>query len=161
MADLLDRAVRYLSLQPSPVKIKGPLGQGTDGAVWATDRNTAIKIFNLERGYLNERDTYERLREYGMTQEIAGFRVPEMQSFDDELMVVEMDIMHEAPYVIDFAKVRLNREPDFSEITKAENDAQGRFLFEDDWPSVQHLLSTLESVLIYYLDPKPHNIVCR
>lgn len=120
-----------------------------------------MKVFKSERGYLNERDTYERLREYGITQSIAGFRVPEMQGFHDDLMVVEMDIMHDAPYIIDFAKVKLNREPDFSEITKAEIDAQGRFLFEEHWPSVQHLLSELETLLIYYLDPKPHNIVCE
>jgi hypothetical protein len=161
MADLLDRVARYLSLQRGSVKIKGPLGEGTDGAVWATDRNTAVKAFRTERGYLNERDTYQRLKDYGITQTIAGFRVPEMQGFDDDLMVVEMDIMHEAPYLIDFAKVKLNREPDFSEITQAENDEQGQFLFEDDWPQVKQLLSALESLLIYYVDPKPHNIVCR
>ena len=160
-ADLLLRVEQYLSLQRGTVKIKGPLGGGTDGAVWGTDRTTAVKAFKTEHGYINERDTYLRLKEYNITQSIAGFRVPEMQGYDDDLMVVEMDIMHEAPFVIDFAKVKLNREPDFSEITQAENDAQGRFLFEHHWPSVKYLFSELETLLIFYLDPKPHNIVCK
>lgn len=82
-----------------------------------------------------------------------------MHYYDDRLMVVEMDIMHQPPFIIDFAKVRLNSDPDFSEETLADNERQGRDLFEDRWPAVASLLSALESYLIYYLDPKPQNIV--
>lgn len=128
--------------------------------MWGTTRDTAVKVFKTETGYWNERDTYLRFAEWDIRRTIAGFWVPEMRGFDDDLMVVEMDIMHRAPYIIDFAKVKLNGPPDFSETTLAEADAQGQFLFEEHWPDVQRLLSALESYQIYYLDPKPHNIVC-
>lgn len=82
-----------------------------------------------------------------------------MHECDDQLMVVEMDMMHKPPFIIDFAKVRLNIGPDFSEETEADNLAQGIDLFGDNWPAVVSLLDVLESYLIFYLDPKPHNIV--
>ena len=159
MPDKLDRAHRYLSLIGEPVKLKGFLGSGTDGAVWATDRDTAIKVFDREGGYVNERDTYLRLAEFGVTEKLDGFWVASMIGFNDELMVVEMDIMQRPPYIIDFAKVRLNSSPDFSESTLEDNDRQGRELFGDNWEAAQSLMESLESFLIFYLDPKPHNIV--
>jgi hypothetical protein len=78
--------------------------------------------------------------------------------WDDDLMVVEMDLMIEAPYIIDFAKVRFG-SPEFPEMTQADAEEQGREDFEDDWPVVKLLLRDLESVQIYYLDPRPWNIV--
>lgn len=159
MHDFPRRIARYLSLQDDPVKINGRLGEGTDGAVWATDRDTAIKVFKTETGYWNEKDTYVRLAEYGHTDTIGEFWVPEMQGCDDELMIVEMDIMHRAPFVIDFAKVRLNSSPDFSEITTQEIEEQGQYLFDDNWPRAKYLIHMLETYQIYYLDPKPWNIV--
>jgi hypothetical protein len=40
-----------------------------------------------------------------------------------------------------------------------DNDRQGRELFGDNRPAAQSLMASLESFLIFYLDPKPHNIV--
>ena len=154
-----ERIAQYLSVHGNGAKLKKLLGSGTDGEVWGTDADTAVKGFKYKRGYENERDTYLRLAEYGIVKEIAGFWIPKMKGFDDDLMVVEMDIMNKPPFIIDFAKVRLNNPPDFSQETLAENEAQGEFLFERNWPRVKLLLAELESYLIYYLDPKPHNIV--
>jgi hypothetical protein len=161
MTDALDRIHQYLSLQREAIKIKGALGEGTDGAVWATDSGSAIKAFWAERGYFNERDTYLRLAEWNVTKSLDGFWIPQMYGYNDELMVVEMDLMQRPPYIIDFAKVKIDRPPDFSEEVLAQADKDGREMFGEDWPAVQSLMRALESDQIYYLDPKPHSIVCR
>jgi hypothetical protein len=157
-AQFFERLARYVSLQANAVKIKKFLGDGTDGAVWSTSRDTAIKIFRADFGYYNERDTYQRLADFGVTDRLAGFWIPEMQAHNDELMVVEMDLMQKPPFVIDFAKVRFT-SPDFSDEVLAEAESRGRERFEDNWHAVQRLLNAFESFQIYYLDPTPHNIV--
>lgn len=93
----LERVRQYLSLMGQGVKLKEFLGDGTDGAVWATNQSTAIKVFNYSFGYINERDTYQRLADFGVTEKIDGFWVPKMIGWDDELMVVEMDLMQHPP----------------------------------------------------------------
>jgi hypothetical protein len=92
-------------------------------------------------------------------EKIDGFWIPKMLAYDDRLMVVEMDLMQHPPYIIDFAKVRIDRPPDFSEETLAYQEQQGRERFERNWPAVKSLMSALESYQIYYLDPQPNNIV--
>jgi len=82
-----------------------------------------------------------------------------MRGFDDNLLVVEMDLMQQRPYIIDFAKVKIDRSPEFSEEVLQQLDGDGIEMFGDNWPAVQSLMSALESYQIYYLDPKPHNIV--
>ena len=79
---------------------------------------------------------------------------------DDDHMIVEMDFMQKPPYIIDFAKVRLNSPPDFSEETLDDAEKNGLEEFDDDSPRVKSLMTALESFLIFYLDPRPHNIVC-
>lgn len=157
--DLEDRVRQYLSLIGKGVKLKEFLGDGTDGAVWATENDTAIKVFNYDFGYFNERDAYLRLADFGVTEKIDGFWIPKMIHCDDELMVVEMDLMQHPPYIIDFAKVKIDRPPDFSDETLADCERLGRERFEHNWPAVKSLLSALESYQIYYLDPQPNNIV--
>jgi hypothetical protein len=149
---------RYLSLCPDDVKINEYLGGGTDGDVWSTARVTAVKVFKYENGYYNERDTYQRLADFGVTESICGFRVPRMLGADDSLMVVEMDLMLAPPYIIDFAKVRLNSSPDFPEDVLQQQEADGLEQFEHNWPAVKRLLRELEDYLIFYLDPKRGNI---
>ncbi|HVX60224.1 MAG TPA: hypothetical protein VHC19_06480 [Pirellulales bacterium] len=156
---LKDRVLRYLNLLGHGVKITGFLGDGTDGAVWATDQNSAIKAFNYDFGYFNERDAYARLADFGVTEQIAGFWIPKMLGCHDDLMVVEMDLMQQPPYIIDFAKVRFDRPPDFSEETLLQYEQQGLERFERRWPTVKLLMGALESFQIYYLDPQPNNIV--
>lgn len=78
---------------------------------------------------------------FGVTESLSGFWIPKMHRFDDELMVVEMDMMHQPPFIIDFAKVRLNSSPDFSEETAADNQRQGMDLFGDNWPTVVSLMA--------------------
>jgi hypothetical protein len=157
--DKLDRARRYLSLIDERMKLQDFLGDGTDGAVWATSRDSAVKVFDHERGYFNERDTYQRLAKFDVTEKLGDFWIAKMIGCSDDLMVVEMDLMQNPPYIIDFAKVRLDRPPEFSESTLEDSEEQGRELFGNNWRAVKRLLADLESFQIYYLDPKPHNIV--
>ena len=113
---------------------------------------------SYENGYFNERDTYLRLREWGITEKIDNFWIPSLVGYDDELMIIEMDMMQRPPYIIDFAKVRIDHPPDFSDETLADMHARGVEEFGDHWPEVQSLMATLESYQIYYLDPRPSNI---
>jgi len=155
----VERIARYLILQGRGAKLKNKLGEGTDGVVWATDCDSAVKALRNEISYHNERDTYLRLAEFGITEKICGFWVPKMTGWSDELQVIEMDIVQTPPYIIDFAKVRLNSSPEFPAETLAEMEAEGLWRFGRNWPTVKMLLEELESYLIFYLDPKPHNIV--
>jgi hypothetical protein len=155
---LRQRVEQYLSLNRPVVKVKEFLGAGTDGAVWSTDDVTAIKTYLNENGYFNERDAYLRLAEFGVTQRIGDFWVPQMVGHNDELLIVEMDIMHSPPFIIDFAKVRF-WPPEFSDDVVDYSESRGLEKFEDKWPAVRELLSDLESYQIYYLDPTPNNIV--
>jgi len=140
--------------------LERPLGYGTDGAVWKSIRDTAVKVLERERGYYNERDAYLRLKEYVLTERIDEFWVPKLINFNDDLWTIEMDFITKSPYIIDFAKVRIDRPPDFSEEVLAYQNETGCELFQHHWPEVQRLLASLESIGIYYLDPQLDNIKC-
>ncbi|MBX9789789.1 MAG: hypothetical protein K2Y37_12800 [Pirellulales bacterium] len=153
-----DRVVHYFNVRRVGVQINEYLGGGTDGDVWKTSDGTAVKVLHRFASYANERDSYARLAEYGHTETIDGFWLPRMLMSDDELMIVEMDLMQHPPYIIDFAKVRIDRPPDFDEDTLADAERMGRERFEHNWPAVKSLLATLESYGIYYMDPNRGNI---
>jgi hypothetical protein len=156
--EFLERVRQHLIVAGRGVKIKEYLGGGTDGHVWQTSEDTAVKVFKYDFGYANERDTYERLASFGVVETLNEFWIPRMLDCDDDLMIVEMDIMQHPPYIIDFAKVKLNSSPDFSEDVLAYHEQQGRERFEHNWPAVQSLMAALESFQIYYLDPQRGNI---
>ena len=50
----LERVSQYLSGIREGVNVKDFLGEGTDGAVWSTSRNSAAKGPEYERGYFND-----------------------------------------------------------------------------------------------------------
>lgn len=156
--DLLRRGKQYLSLRRPGAKIRGFLGGGQDGQVWATTVPTAIKVCESDRAYYNERDSYQRLADFGVVNRIGEFWVPAMHGYDNQLWVVEMDIAVNPPFLVDFGKVRIDRPPDFSEEVLAEAERMGREMFEHR-PAVCDLLRELESYQIYYTDPKRGNIV--
>ena len=156
--DSKKRLGQYLSRCGPNVNLKRVLGSGTDGDVWESNRDTAIKVLHYANGYFNERDTYLRLEEYGVTERIGMFRIPHMINHTDDLMIVEMEMMLKSPYIIDFAKVRLNSPPDFSEDVLSCQQEQGEEEFEHHWPEVVGLMHDLESFQIYYLDPRRGNI---
>jgi hypothetical protein len=65
------------------------LGNGNDGAVWATSRNSAVKVLERPHSYQRERDAYLQLKGHGVT-EIVGFAVPQLIDRHDTLQIVEM-----------------------------------------------------------------------
>ena len=124
-----------------------------------SDQDTAVKVLERMVGYYNERDTYLRLEEYGITEKIEGFWIPRLIGYDDDLWVIEMQAITSTPYIIDFAKVRIDRPPDFPEEVLRDAQEKGQEEFGPHWPEVCQLLATLESFGIYYLDARPSNIV--
>ncbi len=118
-----------------------------------------IKAAKSLHAYWNERDTYLHLKQFGYIGKIGEFNVPQIRGFDDALWVVEMDYMLIAPYLIDFGKVRLLNDPQFSPEALMLCQREGLELFGENWPRVERLLRELESCLVYYLVPRPGNIV--
>jgi hypothetical protein len=156
-SSLEERAKRYGELAEIEVQFERALGSGTDGAVWKTDRGSAVKVFERQANYRLEVECYERLTAANVTV-IEGFAVPRLIGWDDDLWVIEIDIVT-PPFVLDFAKVHLDRPPDYSPEVLAEDEERCREIFEDRWPRVKSLLYALRRYGIYYMDPKPGNIM--
>jgi hypothetical protein len=156
--DLLARAQQYAELCKIALDWERPLGYGTDGAVWKSSRDSAVKVLERERGYYNERDAYLRLQEFGFIEQIDEFWLPKLIGYNDALWTIEMDFMTKPPYILDFAKVRIDRPPDFSDEVMEYHNKTGEELFQHHWSDVQRLMASLESIGIYYLDPQLDNI---
>jgi len=114
--EILYRASEYCRRQGSELGLR--LGRGYHGNVFSVDRESrsrqsAIKVHERERDYIRERDVYLRLQSHDVTS-ILEFDLPELLAYDDDLFAIEMTIVT-PPFVLDFAGVYLDREPDFSE----------------------------------------------
>ncbi len=136
------------------------LGYGTDGAVWETDRETIVKAIERPQVYRNERDCYRRFHERGVT-EIAGFGVPELADFDDQLQVIEMTFV-DPPRVLDFGKVKIDSLPPYHDDSRVLANARAKWSadFGEDWSSVAMLLHVLwKDFGIYYADPSTNNVL--
>jgi hypothetical protein len=144
--ELTERATYYAQVSDIFLELERPLGHGTDGCVWASSRLTAVKALYRRRNYELELACYERFRERGIVQ-LAGFSVPQLVAFSDELMMIEMELVT-PPYILDFAKVSIDQRPDFSPEVLAEWNEQMADLFEQRLPKVRSFCvpwSTLES----------------
>jgi len=89
---------------------------------------------------------------------IEGFAIPRLIDFDDDLLVVEMDVVS-PPFLLDFAKAYLDGPPDFSPEVMADWEEQQMEWFGDRWPQVRSVLYSLERLAIYYRDVRPGNIM--
>jgi hypothetical protein len=154
---LEERARRYGELAKIEIQFERALGAGTDGAVWKTDRHSAVKAFERQTNYRLEVECYNRLASAGVT-EIDSFAVPRLIDASDDLWVIEIEIVT-PPFLLDFGKVHLDRPPDFSAEVLAEDEERCREIFEDRWPRVKSLIYALRRYGIYYTDPKPGNIM--
>jgi hypothetical protein len=151
-SDLEKKANQYAEM--AGIQIVSRLGYGTDGTVFETDRETAVKVVERERNYLHELQCYQRLKLKKITN-LRGFSIPWLLGHNDPLMVIEMSIVT-APYLIDFGKAYIDERPD--PMWQSQFEVEGRENFGDRWPVVRSLLGLLELHGIYYLDPKPGNI---
>lgn len=93
------------------LQIIGQLGYGYDGTVFATNRQSAIKVLQFERLFQREQDVYLRLRQHSVLS-VQGFSVPQLIEFSNELLVVEIGIVA-PPFVLDFAGAYLDKAPDY------------------------------------------------
>jgi hypothetical protein len=140
------------------------LGSGKDGIVLvakgkAKPANLAIKVLWLNEPYFREKQVYERLKSLGV-EDVAGFNVPQLVGFEDDLRVIAMTIV-KRPFVLDFAGAHLDQRPEFPEEVWADWEADKREKFEERWPAVQAALNAFEELGIYLLDVSPSNIAFR
>jgi hypothetical protein len=100
--------------------------------VFATERQSAIKVLRFQRLYERERDVYFRLQSQSIV-EVAGFSVPQLIHHDDRLWVVEMGIVS-PPFVLDFAGAYLDQRPDYPDEVMEEWQADKLEQFgEERW----------------------------
>ncbi len=132
------------------------LGDGNDGAVWESSRNTAVKVLERPDSYQRERDAYLRLGDHDVT-EIEGFAVPTLIEHHDSLQVVEMTMVF-PPCVLDFAKSYVDRPPDYPVEAISDWEAETAERFGEKWPTVQSILGWLRTYGIHYFDARPGNI---
>lgn len=144
-------------LQPLGATIVNPLGVGTDGAVWQTTRHTAVKAFLKEKNFKLELESYRRLQAAKLI-EVCGYWVPQLIGHDHDLLAIEMSIV-KPPYVLDFGKVYLDHQPDFSPEVLRDWREQQQDLWGGHFSRVQAILRRLQSLGIFYADPKPGNIM--
>ncbi len=152
-------AKQYGDRKEIVVNYQQPFGLGTDGSVWPTSNNSALKILYRQSNYENEKECYLRLREQGIRR-IMGFAVPQLIDFDDEYRAIEMGVVR-PPYILDFGKVYLDQQPPYwSDAQSLEVfHLEGEENFGEHWRKVRAILLFLEKRLgIYYVDPKPANI---
>ena len=139
--------------------LASPLGRGTDGSVWTSNNDSAVKALERQKNYRTELECYQRFKNRRI-KSILGFSVPELIGWNDDLWIIEMRIVT-PPFILDFAKSYLDQPADYSAVTMAEWDEEGQERFEGRWPRVRSLLSALESFGIYYYDAKPANIMFK
>src|SRR5690349_13138554 len=108
---LARRLFRYLASTGG--HLKGSLGFGNDGDIFATYEGTAIKLFNREEDFRQELSVYQRLAEMAVV-DILGHNVPQVIHWDEGLLIMEISIV-KRPFLLDFASALLDWGPDFSE----------------------------------------------
>jgi hypothetical protein len=139
------------------------LGFGQDGLVYATNHESVLKCLRYERLYQTERNVYQRLARLDR-EEIAGFNVPKLLSFDDSLWIVEMQIVS-PPFVLDFAGASLDQQSRvFAEMSDEDHQEwiDSRIeMYGDDWPRVETVLAEFRKQKIFLTDIKPGNITIR
>lgn len=89
--------------------VKGQLGCGTQGMVFLTERNSAIKVHAQLNGYVRERDVYRRLVTRKVDS-VQGLTIPRIKGWDDDLRVIEMSVVH-VPCILDFGGAYLDTPP--------------------------------------------------
>ncbi len=134
------------------------MGEGKDGLVLAADNGNAVKVHVYAESYQYERDAYIRFRDLGV-EEAAGFQIPVLIDFDDDLFVIEMSIVS-PPFVVDFASVRLDEEPDLIE---DEGNTLADMVFDRFGDDLAPTVLAMRQALIdeagaYLLDLHAHNV---
>lgn len=136
--------------------LSSQLGRGVNGSVWYTSLHSVVKAFEKVDAYERERDAYLRLSDFEITH-INEFAVPQLEWFDDELGVIEMQAV-QPPFVLDFAGAYLDSPPEYSPEILQQHEVRNAKLFGKFWPRVRLLMAKLRSMDIYYIDINRGNI---
>jgi len=156
---LFERATAYAESKGIELARQEVFGFGIDGTVWRTSRHSVIKVFEREKSYFDELECYRRLK-IAAVESIAGFAVPELIDSDDQLNVIEIKIVR-PPFLLDFGKVYLDQPPPYWNDTEIMGQWHSDLKenFGDRTGIVLSLLRALQNYGIYYIDPKPGNIM--
>jgi len=129
------------------------LGHGSDGAVWRTSRNAALKILEKQKNYDNELECYRRFQRADIV-DIGGYSVPRLEDHDDDLRAIEMSIV-DPPYLLDFGKVRLDVAPPYYRDKQLWSNtlAEWRRLFGKDWKDVAFAMSPFFAIGFGFTTP--------
>lgn len=136
--------------------MKHRLGFGKDGGVFSTSAASAVKAFERRDAFGCELACYLRLRKLGVDQ-VLGHHVPQLLDWDEELVVIEMTFVG-APFLLDFAGVRLDKPCDFPPEVMEQWAEETREKFGERWPDVVAILDALTRYGIYMLDVHPGNV---
>jgi len=137
---LLQKAKTYSSNKS--IDIIQELGHGTQGIVYQTNRNTAIKVYDLGSGYLRERDIYKRLQERKI-ESLNNFKIPRILEWDDDFYILEMSIVH-VPCVLDFGGAYLDKRPDHFIERNEEWESEKREEFGENWDEAKVIIREIE-----------------
>jgi hypothetical protein len=153
---LKSKAIDYCKARNT--SITQQIGHGTQGIVYRTAHNTAIKVHDLVAGFERELAIYQRLKEQNI-HEIRGMKIPRLVDSDYALYVFEMSIVH-VPCVLDFGGAYLY-VPDH--MIRDEHWMQEKAAeFGDDWVEAQAVIRELEyTAEIALVDVNPGNIKFR
>jgi hypothetical protein len=159
-AELEAISLQYAAARGIEIDLQNPLGAGTDGSVWPTNRGSAIKVLELEKNYLQELRCYQRLMENNV-ERVDGLAVPQLIDYDDTLLVIEMEIVR-PPYLLDFGKAYLDESSPYSneELSRHLTELAAHFS-QADLPRIKKILRLLRNYGIEYLDAKAKNIRLR
>jgi hypothetical protein len=111
LPEVIARAQKFV--EDRHLSLADVIGAGKDGSVWQTTRSSALKIHVIDSSYTVERNAYMRFRDLNVSN-VAGFAIPKLLEFDDELLAIEMTGVT-PPYLVDFASAIFDVEPDFIE----------------------------------------------
>lgn len=160
--DITSKAVAYTSARH--LRLGRVLGSGREGSVWeVTDKrgifSWAVKLHYETLPYARERDCYRRLRDL-MIHQVGNLNVPQFIDSSDAWLAIEMTLVSR-PFLLDFASVRLELDPDFTTEAMANWQEILREHFDDDFPEVERVLAILRIHGIHMTDVHPGNLCFR
>lgn len=157
--EMVGRAAAYAQSRRLTLHCQYPLGAGIDGCVWRTSRPSALKICERTANFADEVEAYRRLRDHRVRR-IHEFAVPWLIEADAAFLAIEMSIVSQ-PFVVDFGKVYFDAPPPYWDDAEVMSHwhAEGQETFGPRWPKVLAVIAALQRYGIWYVDPKPGNIM--
>jgi hypothetical protein len=157
--EMAQRAETYVQSRQLSLDCQYPLGAGIDGCVWRTSRPSALKLCERDKSFRDEVESYRRLQNQDVRR-IREFAVPRLIDWDAPLMAIEISIVS-PPFLLDFGKVYLDSPPPYWDDAEIMGDwhAEGKENFGPRWGQVLSLIGLLQKYGIWYVDPKPGNIM--